>query len=112
MSKRRPPEPSSEDLRKWKTLIGAARKQAADPLAYAGDLGKRAMAADKRAVIPPKYFMRGSVFLRLVELGKVWAGLDRAQRLARAGELAGLAEAVAEALDVGQAGRPRADLDG
>ena len=111
MTKRRLPEPSSEDLRKWKTLIGSARQQARTPLAYAGDLGKRAKTAT-RAVMPPAYQVRGSVFAQLVELGKVWAGLDRDQRLQRAPELAGLADAVAQALGDDQAARRRADVDG
>lgn len=111
MSPRRAPEPTSEDVRKWKTLIGVARKQAAAPLAYAGDLGKRAKSASK-AVMPPAHQVRGSVFARLVDLGKVWAGLDRDQRVRRADELEALADAVDAALNDGRAGRHRADLDG
>ncbi|ATC25192.1 hypothetical protein [Caulobacter vibrioides] len=111
MSRRRPPEPSSEDIRKWKTLIGVAQRQALAPLSYAGDLGKRAKSAAK-AVMPPAHQVRGSVFARLVELGKVWAGLDRDQRVRRADELAGLADAVEQALSEGHGGRSRADLDG
>jgi hypothetical protein len=111
MTRRGLPEPSSDDLRKWRTLIGAARKQAAAPLTFAGDLGKRAKTAG-RAVIPPRHFVRGGVFVRLVDLGKVWAGLDRDQRIRRAPELAGLADAVAAALDENPASRTRADVDG
>lgn len=105
------PEPSTEDLRRWARLIDAARRQAGAPMAYAGDLAKRAKTAG-RAVIPPRHCVRGGVFVRLVELGKVWAGLDRDQRVTRAGELLALADAVAAALDEDRDGRARADLDG
>ena len=106
---RRLPEPSTEDLAKWARLTKAAREQAAAPMAWAGDLGKRAKVAG-RAQIPPAYCVKGSPFQRLVELGKVFAGLHPDQRAAKAAELIGLADEIDQAL----AARPvrrRADLD-
>ena len=106
---RRLPEPSMEDLAKWGRLTRAAREQAAEPLTWAGDLGKRAKVAG-RAQIPPAYCVKGSPFQRLVELGKVFAGLHPDQRVVKAADLARLADEVDQALAARPA-RKRADLD-
>lgn len=108
---RRLPEPSDEDLAKWGRLTAAARDQAAAPMAWAGNLGKRASTAG-RAQIPPAYCFKGSPFQRLVELGKVFASLHPTQRQERAPELAALADKVDAALAERPSPRSRADLDG
>lgn len=107
---RRLPEPSTEDLAKWRRLTKAARAQAESPMAWAGDLGKRANRAGK-AQVPPAYAFRGSPFQRLVELGKVFAGLHPDQRGAKAADLARLADEIDQALAARPA-RKRADVDG
>ncbi|ATC34090.1 hypothetical protein CA606_18115 [Caulobacter vibrioides] len=111
MSRRRLPEPSTECLGKWARLIKAARAQASAPLAFAGDLGKRAQVAG-RAQVPPAFAFKGSPFQRLVELGKTFAGLHPDQRVEKAPLLAGLADQVEAALAPGRPARARADLDG
>lgn len=116
---KRAPEPSTEELRKWRRLIAAARIQARAPLAFAGDLGKRAKTAG-RAVIPAAHFVRGGVFQQLVDLGKTFAGLHPDQRPGAAAKLDTLADQVEAALQVETPAAPpptrvlrhRADLDG
>ncbi|PHY20912.1 hypothetical protein [Caulobacter sp. BP25] len=108
--KRRLPEPSAEDLAKWSRLTKAARAQANTPLAWAGDLGKRAKSAG-RAQVPPAFCFKGSPFQRLVELGKVFAGLHPDQRATRAADLQTLADQVDSALASRPTLRRRADLD-
>lgn len=107
---RRLPEPSTEDVAKWCRLTKAAREQAAAPMAWAGDLGKRANKAG-RAQVPPAFVFKGSPFQRLVELGKVFAGLHPDQRATKAADLSRLADEVDQAL-ASRPARKRADVDG
>src|SRR2546430_1713978 len=103
-----------KDEKAWRALIVAAAAQARAPLASSDPLIK---AGDRvaQAVIPEGYRHRGSPFLSLAATARGWWRLSPTEREARGGELEGLAEACATALDaIGEreARPPRADVFG
>ncbi len=115
--KRRPDDSRflPKDVAAWRRLIRQARQAARNPKAFADALGAAASACSK-AVPPPGYAVRDSVFLRLTLKGhQVWQARGEA-REAAASELLALAEACAAALDDPPSderrSRERKDIDG
>lgn len=104
-----------KDALTWRRLVAAARRAAGNPAKYAVDVAAKAGRA-ARAVPPPGFGQRDSLFLQLLVKARLfWPAT--AQRQAEMGpELARLAEACAAALEAGANGvrppvRVRRDID-
>lgn len=100
-----------KDAAAWAKLIARARAAAVNPNRFADVLGKASHACG-RAVPPPGYAIRSSVFLALVlKAHAVWAARGET-RAALAAELPDLADRCQLALDgAGGERRSRADID-
>lgn len=100
-----------KDRAVWKRLVRWARSAARDPRRYGPELAAAATAA-ARAVPPPGYATRESVFLQLLTRGRVFSTTLAEKRAALAAELEALAARCAEILDAPAAEpRRRADLE-
>lgn len=101
-----------KDAKLWRRLIKHVRFVVAAP---GGDTSQLYKAADAcgRCVPPPGFAHRGSPFLGLVLQGRGFGRLTDAERVLKAPELAGLADACEGALNAPTpAARERADIFG
>lgn len=115
---KRPPEPTSQDLARWRTLVKVARAAAERPGAPVGDLDKAVRQARKAIVLG--VLGRENACVQLVRLGDRFAGETRRARAELAPELRRLADEVDARLQAALDPQPppdvqrrfRADLDG
>ncbi|MFZ3008545.1 MAG: hypothetical protein WA047_20470 [Phenylobacterium sp.] len=89
---KRPPEPTTADLAKWKRLVRLAADAVAKPEAPAGDLASAAASA-KRAIVLG-LLSRENACVRLVVAAKAFAEGGQRHRRDNAAPLLALSEAV------------------
>lgn len=110
----RPPEPTNQDLARWRTLAKEARKSAERPQAPTGELAKAAKSARKAIVLGA--VARENPCIQLVRAADRYAGETRRGRAELAAELTRLATEVEARLEAAAGPAPprrfRADLDG
>jgi hypothetical protein len=113
---KRPPEPTSADLRAWRNLVRCARICAAEPAAPAGDLEKAEKAARRSLVLG--VVARENPCIRLVRTAREFVAETQRGRRELADVMHALADDVDRSLQALErpephpGRRPRTDIDG